>query len=173
ARSGDLESAKLLVAAGAAVDDRAPDGYRAMQLASHSGHGELAQWLLDHGADPNAADAGFTTLHTAVLTGDLSLVKALLAHGAKPNARITKATPIRRLGEDLALPTPLVGATPFFLAAKYADVPILRALVAGGADPLVPAADLTTPLMAAAGVGWSGTTNRRGIDVSANQYAPS
>jgi ankyrin repeat protein len=173
ARSGDLESAKLLVAAGAGVDDRAPDGYSAMQLASHSGHSELARWLLDRGADPNAADVGFTTLHTAVLTGDLPLVNALLAKGASPNARITKATPIRRLGEDLALPTPLLGATPFLLAAKYADVPILRALVAAGADPLLPAADGTTPLMAAAGVGWSGTTNRRGIDVTANKSAAS
>jgi ankyrin repeat protein len=173
ARSGDLESAKLLVAAGAGVNDRAADGYSAMQLASHSGHGELALWLLDHGANPNAAEAGFTTLHTAVLTGDLPLVKALLSHGANPNAKITKATPIRRLGEDLALPTPLLGATPFFLAAKYADVPILRALAAGGADPLVPAADGTTALMAAAGVGWAGTTNRRGIDVTANKAAAS
>jgi ankyrin repeat protein len=173
ARSGDLESAKLLVAAGASVNDRAPDGYSAMQLASHSGHGELALWLLDRGADPNAAEVGFTTLHTAVLTGDLPLVKALLAHGANPNAKIAKATPIRRLGEDLALPTPLLGATPFFLAAKYADMPILRALVAGGGDPLVPSADGTTPLMAAAGVGWAGTTNRRGIDVTANKSAAS
>src|SRR5581483_995014 len=48
ARAGDLESAKLLVAAGASVNDRAADGYSAVQLASHSGHGELARWLLDH-----------------------------------------------------------------------------------------------------------------------------
>jgi len=173
ARSGDLESAKLLVAAGANVNDRAPDGYSPMQLASHSGHGELALWLLDRGADPKAAEVGFTTLHTAVLTGDLPLVKALLSHGADPNAKIAKATPIRRLGEDLAFPTPLLGATPFFLAAKYADVPVLLALRAGGADPLMPAADGTTPLMAAAGVGWAGTTNRRGIDVTANKAAAS
>jgi uncharacterized protein len=173
ARSGDLESAKLLVAAGADVNDRAADGYSAMQLASHSGHSQLALWLLGRGADPNVADVGFTTLHTAVLTGDLPLVTALLSHGAHPNARITQATPIRRLGEDLALPTALLGATPFFLAAKYADVPALRTLVAAGADPLIPAADGTTPLMAAAGVGWSGTTNRRGVDVTANKSAAS
>ena len=46
----------------------------------------------------------------------IAVVKALLSHGANPNATIAKATPIRRLGEDLALPTPLLGATPFFLA---------------------------------------------------------
>jgi uncharacterized protein len=173
ARVGDLESAKLLIAAGASVDERAPDGYSAMQLASHSGHGDFARWLLDRGADPNAADIGFTSLHTAVLTGDLPLVEALLLHHADPNARISKATPIRRLGEDLAFPTALLGATPFFLAAKYADVAAMRALLAAGADPSIPAADGTTPLMAAAGVGWPGTTNRRGIDVTANKSAAS
>jgi ankyrin repeat protein len=173
ARQGDLESARLLLAAGAGVNEKSPDGYSVMLLASHSGHGALASFLLEKGADPNAADAGFTTLHTAVLTGDLDLVKALLGHGANPNARLTKATPIRRLGEDLALPAPLVGATPFFLAAKFADVPMMRLLVAAGADPLLPAKDGTTPLMAAAGVGWSGATNRRGIDVTANKSAAS
>src|SRR5262245_53888625 len=65
ARQGDLESAKLLVAAGADVNTTAPDGYSALVLASHSGHGALASFLLEHGADPNSAGAGFTALHTA------------------------------------------------------------------------------------------------------------
>jgi ankyrin repeat protein len=173
ARQGNIESARLLLAAGADVNEEAPDGYSVMLLASHSGHGALASYLLEMGADPNAADAGFTTLHTAVLTGGLDLVKQLLAYGANPNAQLAKATPIRRLGEDLALPAPLVGATPFFLAAKFADVPTMRMLIAAGANPLLPAKDGTTPLMAAAGVGWSGTTNRRGIDVTANKSAAS
>jgi ankyrin repeat protein len=171
ARQGDLESVKLLLAAGADVNEKAPDGYSVMLLASHSGHGAVAAFLLENGADPNAADAGFTTLHTAVLTGDSDLVKALLARGANVNAALTKATPIRRLGEDLNLPAPLVGATPFFLAAKYTDLPIMRLLAAAGADPLVPTKDGTTPLMAAAGVGWPATTNRRGIDLTANKAA--
>lgn len=173
ARQGDVESTKLLIAAGADVNTTAPDGYSVMLLASHSGHGALASFLLDKGADPNAAGPGFTALHTAVLTGDLDFVKALLARGANPNARITKATPIRRQGEDLALPAAVVGATPFFLAAKYADVAAMRVLVAGGADPLAPVNDGTTPLMAAAGFGWAGATNRRGIDVTANKSAAS
>ncbi len=173
ARQGDLATAKILLAAGADVNEKAPDGYSVMLLASHSGHGALASFLLEKGADPNAADAGFTTLHTAVLTGDLDLVKALLAHGANPNAQLTKATPIRSRGEDLALPAPLVGATPFFLAAKFADVPMMRALVAAGADPMLPVKDGTTPLMVAAGLDWFPATNRRGINVTANKSAAS
>ena len=52
------------------MNTTAPDGYNAMLLATHSGHGALASFLLDEGADPNAAGPGFTALHTAVLTGD-------------------------------------------------------------------------------------------------------
>jgi hypothetical protein len=45
------------------------------------------------------------------------------------------------------------GATPFLVAAKAADVRIMRALVAAGANPALTANDNTTPLMAAAGLG--------------------
>src|SRR5205085_11241031 len=44
-------------------------------------------------------------------------------------------------------------ATPFFLAARTADAELMRALAALGADPLLPNADNSTPLMAAAGLG--------------------
>ena len=45
-----------------------------------------------------------------------------------------------------------VGATPFLLASKNVDTEVMRVLLDAGADPLVPNADLTTPLMVAAGV---------------------
>ena len=71
ARSGDLESAKLLVAAGADVNGAAPDGNSVLVVAAHSGHGSVAEFLLDKDADPNATGAGYTALHAAVLRGDL------------------------------------------------------------------------------------------------------
>jgi ankyrin repeat protein len=46
-----------------------------------------------------------------------------------------------------------VGATPFLAAASTADVPLLKKLLELGADPLLPNAQGTTPLMAATGVG--------------------
>ena len=50
-----------------------------------------------------------------------------------------------------------VGATPFYLAAKHADVELMRLLIEHGADPLTPTDQGITPLMAAAGVGfWDG-----------------
>jgi ankyrin repeat protein len=47
------------------------------------------------------------------------------------------------------------GATPFFLAAKRADLPMMRLLLEYGADPhAAPARPRTSAFMAAAGVGW-------------------
>jgi ankyrin repeat protein len=65
----------------------------------------------------------------------VDLVSALLAHGAEPNARIEKATPVGRSSDDYALTLQLLGATPFFQAASYNDLEVMRVLIAGGADP--------------------------------------
>jgi ankyrin repeat protein len=46
-----------------------------------------------------------------------------------------------------------VGATPFLLAAVTYDAAVMRALAAGGADPLLAIQTGTTPLMMAAGSG--------------------
>jgi ankyrin len=170
ARSGDVESVRLLLAAGADVNDSLPNGMSALVLAAHSGNGAAASLLLEKGADPNAAAAGYTALHAAVLRSDLSLVNALLAHGASPNAQITKGTPLRRNSQDFNLPAALIGATPYWLAAKFVEPGIMRALVAGGADPAMPIKDGTTPLMAAAGLkegsGRSGPdSDRRGVSL--------
>lgn len=166
ARQGDIESAKLLLAARANPNEVASDGMSPLVLASYSGHGDFASLLLTKDANPNAADAGYAALHTAVLRGDAELIKKLLAYGANPNSRITKGTAITREGEDWALPTPLVGATPFFLAARFLEVDLVRALAKAGADPQLPTIDGTTPLMAAAGVGWGAGVDRRGRDTT-------
>jgi len=47
----------------------------------------------------------------------------------------------------------MIGVTPFLMAARTADAPLMRLLAELGADPLLPNADKTTPLLAAAGVG--------------------
>ena len=136
ARAGDLESAKLLVAAGADVNDAAPMGTSTLVVAAHSGHGALAAFLLEKGADPNAADAGYTALHAAVLRGDLELVKALMEHGADPNPRLMRGTPARRVSTDWTLGHNMIGATPFWLAARFREPEIMRVLGEHGADPL-------------------------------------
>ncbi len=70
ARNGELASAKVLVDAGANVNDEDAWGVSATTLAAFSGFGELARYLLEKGADPNADKAGFTALHCAIMRRD-------------------------------------------------------------------------------------------------------
>ncbi len=169
ARSGDVESARLLLAAGADVHDTAADGNPALVVAAHGGHGSLAALLLRAGADPDAAPLGYTALHAAVLRGTLRdrgvssedpgaglpLVRALLAHGAEPDPRLARGTPVRRWSHDFAFMDRWVGATPFWLAAHFLETEMMQVLAAAGADPGAPNRDGATPLMAAAGLGYN------------------
>lgn len=149
AQQGDAASAAVLLSAGAGVNDADASGASALVVATHSGHPNVAQLLIDRGADVNAAGAGYTALHAAVLRGDHALVKALLANGADPNARLTAGTPVRKYGVDYALSSAYLGATPYWLAAKFAERDIMQTLAAAGADTRLPSNDGTTPLMAA------------------------
>jgi uncharacterized protein len=148
AQQGDIDSARYLIAAGANVNDVAPLGTSALVLAAHNGREDFGVFLLDNGADPNAAGAGYTALDAAILRRKENLVKALLAHGANPNAPLLKATPARRSSMDYALGVPLVGATPFWLAAHYGEPGAMRALAAGGAEVHFAMIDGTTALLA-------------------------
>ena len=166
ARVGDAESARQLVAAGANVDDTDARGVSATALAAHAGFGDVVRLLLEHGADPSAADAGFSALHPAVMRRDTRMVRALLEHGADPNAVLQTWTSPRRSSRDLHFPPPLVGATPFWLAARFSAPDIMRLLADHGADPAFvhhadykepaaarPRLEATTGLMAAVGMG--------------------
>jgi ankyrin repeat protein len=104
---------------------------------------------------------------------DEQLVRTLLRHGADPQARLKTWTPTRRQSSDFHFEPELVGATPVWLAARFAQPAVVRMLVERGADPLFvhrservvdgPAGkayerryDATTALMAAVGMGGGG-----------------
>jgi len=135
ARAGDLDSAKLLIAAGANVNDADAWGVSAITLAAHSGFRDLVELFLEKGADPNAAPNGFTALHEAVMRRDEKMVAALLEHSAYPNAPLKTWTPTRRSSEDFHFEASLIGATPFWLAARYLEPNVMRMLAGHGADP--------------------------------------
>ena len=171
ARVGDLASARMLVNAGADVNDADARGVSVTVLAAHSGFGDLVEFMLNAGADASAAEAGFSALHVAIMRRDEDLGRLLLAHGADPNARLTNWTPTRRASRDWHFHPALIGATPFWLAARFSQPGFMRLLVEHGADPLfvhrvhyVGASgtygaggvnEETTALMAAAGMGGS------------------
>jgi uncharacterized protein len=136
ARVGDVASATLLVSAGANVNDADAWGVSATAMAAHAGYGELVAFLLEHGADPNASAAGFAPLHAAILRRDERMVGALLAHGADANAPLRTWTPTRRSSHDFNFSPELVGATPFWLAARFSEPGVMRLLIEHGADPL-------------------------------------
>ena len=69
ARAGNVESARLLLDAGADLRDTAADGNVPLVMAAHSGHATLAAFLLERGAGVDAAPLGYTALHAAVLRG--------------------------------------------------------------------------------------------------------
>jgi uncharacterized protein len=167
ARVGDLDSAKLLVAAGAHVNDADAWGVSATTLAAHSGFRDLVEFLLEKGADPNAAPNGFTALHEAIMRRDAEMVAALLDHGADANAPLKTWTPTRRSSDDWNFEPLIVGATPYWLAARFTEPDVMRMLVKHGADPKfvlhsdyvaeqgfgqTPRKETATALMAATGI---------------------
>ena len=166
ARSGDLASARLLVTSGANVNDADAWGVSATVLAAHSGFTALVEFLLERGANPNAAAAGFTALHVAIMRRDSRMAGALLARGADANAPVNVWTPTRRSSKDYNFAPELVGATPFWLAARFSQPEMMRLLLKHGANPAVvhrgdyhaeepvePRSHLTNAVSAAAGMG--------------------
>ena len=155
ARDGHLEAARLLIAAGADVNQpTAGDHSTPLLVATINGNYDLARELLEAGADPNVpSDDGvgplFATLNIEWSlrtwypqpqmfrqqeTTYLDLMKLLLDAGADPNARTAThvwyaAYNAGRMGVDFT------GATPFWRAAYAADVQAMRLLVENGADP--------------------------------------
>lgn len=160
ARQGDIETTQALIDAGANVNDQAASGASALVIAAHSGHGPLGVYLLEKGADPNGAEAGYTALHAAVLRSQLELVEALLAYGADPNTPLEHGTPGRRFSADYSLRYQLIGANAFWLAAKYGELEIFRTIMLHGGDPLTTPTGGMSTLQAAMGV-TRGTENRR------------
>jgi ankyrin repeat protein len=187
-RKGDLNTTRVLLTAGVDVNETAPDGTTPLVIATIRANQPLAEFLLKQGADPNKGP-GFTPLHwmagnylteltdntSGVLAEDtewsflgglrgearLAFVKLLLAHGANVNARAESSpqpyvgvSRRRRGGGDLA------GATPFLLAAETNDITLMRTLLIAGAEPKVMTNNNTTPLMVAAGIGYTQGRNK-------------
>jgi len=186
AREGYLDAARVLLAAGAQIDLADPDGTTPLILALMNGHFDMARALIDAGADVKLWDWwGQTPLYMAVdldtlPTGArvelpaldhataLDIMQALIASGADPNARLKLRPPFRMVSQDRQSdPSIDIGVTPLFRAAKAADVPAMKLLLAAGAIVDMPNIFGQTPLMMACGIGRGNNPTRGGHQTEA------
>jgi len=118
-RSDDLETADLLIRAGANVTAANREGVTPMQLAAINGTAPMIQRLIKAGADPNASLSKFgdTALMLTARTGKVDGIKLLLDSGAKVNV-------IETWG----------GTTPLIWAVSERHFDAVKLLIAGGAD---------------------------------------
>ncbi len=129
AHHDDLDTVKLLIAAGADAKAANRYGVTPLSLACTNGNTAIVELLLEAGADPNRTlPGGETALMTASRTGRLGPVEALLARGADVNAREHK------------------DQTALMWAAAEGHVEVVDALLKAGADFRTPLASGFTPL---------------------------
>jgi ankyrin repeat protein len=168
ARSNDVESVKVLLAAGADVNQVTGYGWSPLLVATQNRYYKLGAFLLDHGADPNLTNkGGWTPLYLAtdnrniesgdypVRKGDmdhLDFIKLLLDKGADVNARMKDSTETRTVFTNQWLDEN--GATAFLRASQSGDLVLMKLLLAHGADPKIATTLGVTALHVAAGIGW-------------------
>jgi ankyrin repeat protein len=173
ARDGQTDAARHLVQAGANLEVAEYNGITALLMAITNDRFAIARLLIEAGANANATDwYGRQPLWAAVESRNrdvssatatsngvdrdaaLQLITMLVAKGANVNARIEHFPP-RMGGHAFNLSyVPTVGETPFYRASLNNDLPVMRLLLANRADPMLKTYHGTSPLAAAAGVGW-------------------
>ena len=152
AHRDDLDSAVLLLGAGADVKASNDLGVQPLWLACINGSAPMVRVLLRADADPNAAPAsGETPLMHAARSGSVGAVKHLLLHGADVNAKTPmeeqtalmwalaeKHAEVSRIliehGAEVSARSRF-GFTPLLFAARAGDLDGARALLAAGVDP--------------------------------------
>lgn len=118
ASNGSLETVRLLVDAGAALDDADPTGLTPLMAAAYMGHGSIVALLCAAGASLERQDQeGYTALMFAANAGSLPAVEALFSAGAGVGSHAND------------------GSTPIMFAAQQGHDAVVSALLRYGADP--------------------------------------
>jgi len=174
ARQGSFQAAKTLIDGGAKLDETSGDKSTALVLSIINGHFDIANYLVEKGANVTIASMdGATPLYVVANTQwarksfhpqptsrysnttYLDLMTALLDRGANPNARIVKELWYSEYNFGLESSS-AAGTTAFWKCAEVGDLDGMRLLIARGADPNVASSDGVTPLLMATGAGVHG-----------------
>ena len=119
-RGGHLKIAQVLYECGADVDVQGYGDYTSLYAASCSGHSEIVQWLLIHGANPNEqghlVKHEWTLLHAAAMSGHVEVSRLLLQYKVDIDAHDKE------------------GRTPLHIAVEHGHVNVARLFLEHGAD---------------------------------------
>jgi len=176
ARANSLETVRVLLDAGADINQVTGYGWSPLLVATQNRFYLLGKYLLEKGANPNLANkGGWTPLYLATdnrnIEGgdypvrptdmdDLEYIKLLLAKGADVNARMIDSTETRTVFTNQWLDER--GATAFLRASQSGDLTLMKLLLEHGADPKIATNLNVTALQVAAGIGWvEGITSER------------
>ena len=168
ARANALESVKVLLAAGADVNQTTGYGWSPLLAATQNRYYKLAAYLIEQGANVNLTNTGgWSPLYLAtdnrnIENGDypvrkpdmdhLEFIKLLLDKGADVNHRVRDSSETRTVFTNQWLDEN--GATAFLRASQSGDLELMKLLLARGADPKINTTLGVTPLHVAAGIGW-------------------
>ena len=179
AREGNTEVARILLDAGAKIEQTEANAIGPLLMATLNNQLETAYLLLDHGAEVNVSDYwGRSPLFAAVDYRNLemnssvedspttnhvdrepifAMIERLIEAGADVNARTREWPPEKKWLYALNDVTwvDMTGQTPFLRAAFSGDVRVMQLLLDHGADPGMTTYGGTTALMLAAGVNWT------------------
>jgi ankyrin repeat protein len=197
-RSGCFECVRALLAGGADANRPTPDGITPLMSAIDNLNFDIANLLLDKGANPHLFDWwGRTALYNAVdmrtysnrfilgagntpavdaappsQAAALTLVQRMLAMGVNPNTQLNMHRPGRG-GNSGRFTDDLLttGATPLLRAALAFDQESIALLLQHGALVDLPNVMGVTPFMAAAGLGLSPRDTRGSYGPDAQDHA--
>jgi ankyrin repeat protein len=158
AMRGDVERVRSLLREGADVDAAQGDGMTALHWAAERGDVDLADVLLDAGANVAAVTrlGDYAPLHLASKRGHARVVERLLEAGADPETRTSSGgvaplhlaaaggsvEAVRALldhGTEVDAPEGMWRQTPLMFAAAAGRTDVVRALLEAGADPALTA----------------------------------
>ncbi|MEI6355757.1 MAG: ankyrin repeat domain-containing protein, partial [Verrucomicrobiota bacterium] len=132
----------LLLAKGAKLDGLDPEGSPLLLVAARTGGGEALPWLLKNGVDANATDReGNTALHTLAglsrqTPGNTQLLRTI---ETQVELLLKAKAGVNRTNRD--------GVSPLWHAVYAESEPLVKRLMAAGADPNQPGYEKATLLV--------------------------